>query len=113
MSKIEQPEASFNEYRERKAWAEEMAAKHGLELDKGEQHFIIPITDSEGKEIRKEFLPIWENIPVKMKKNGVEISDKVNIEDAIEALKKYPELPFVEGARKIRQEKTTDKEVKQ
>lgn len=94
------------EYRKRQEWARGIAAELGVEVDEGAQHFVIPIFDREGKEIRKEFLPTWEKIPMKPIMNEPEeIKKGVPIRTAIEAIKKYPEMNLREAVQKLKEEK--------
>ena len=104
--------ASYEEYRERIKWARETAKKFGIQLDRGEEHFMIPIRDANNKIIRTEMLSIrHDDIPLKTEiidKKTV-VTDDVNIEYAIEAIKRFPDLPFREAAHIIKKEKAEEK----
>ena len=71
----------------RKVWAREVAQHHEIALDRGEQHFVISIFNEQGKEVRREFIPLWKAVIL-------ETADgkraKVSIQDFIEAVKSYP-----------------------
>lgn len=96
----------FDEYQKRQEWACGLAKELGVEVDKGVQHFVIPIFDKDGKEIRREFLPTWERIPLKPLINEPEeIKKGVPIRTAIEAVKKYPEMNLRDAVKKLKEEK--------
>jgi hypothetical protein len=103
---------TYDEYQERKHWAKETAKKFDILLDEGGEHFVIPVYNAEGKEIRKEKLSIrLDKIPTKVgmvEKDGKKFmmaTESAGIEAAIEAVKRYPDLPLREAVKKVEQEK--------
>jgi len=98
--------SQFEEYRKRQEWARNIAAELGVEVDKDAQHFVIPIFDKDGKEIRKEYLRAWEEIPLKPSINKrEEIKKNIPIRTAIEAIKKHPEMNLRDAVKKLEEEK--------
>lgn len=97
----EQPLPSYEQYKERQKWAAEKAEELGVEYtEKDVEHFQIPVYDEEGKEIKRHLLPIWEKIPIMDRNN--KIIDNIPIDDAVEALKKFPNDSLVKAVEKLK-----------
>lgn len=114
MKNNEKIASSYEEYRKRIKWAWETAKKFGIQLDRGEEHFMIPVRDANGKIIRTEMLSIrHDDIPLKtgMIDKKTVVIDDVKIEYAIEAIQRFPDLPFREAANIIKKEKDEEKKV--
>ena len=93
-------ESPFEEYKERQQWAREIAKKLNVELSDGAEFFIVPVYDENGKEIRREFIPAREEIPLADEK-GNPTKDTISVEEAIEAMQKYPGETLREAKKKI------------
>src|SRR3989344_1792285 len=91
------------QYQANKKWAHEIASDLGVELDKEQEHFVIPVYDEQGKEIRRELVPTWKTIPLATEK-GKQKDPPMPIETVIKAIKKYPNLTLREAAKKLESE---------
>lgn len=75
-------------YEARKRWAVAKAKELDIEYhpDTDPDHFQIPFFDDTGKEIKREFLPVWETMP-QQDTNGQK-QPPISIEEAVMAIKK-------------------------
>jgi len=96
----EAPKNEFEKYKEQRRWAHDIATKFGIELDKGEEHFVIPIKSDDGKE-KKYHLPTHYKIHIKNEDGTMDDTGK-DTEDAIRAIQQYPEESLRTAIKKIK-----------
>lgn len=93
--------SSYEEHLKSRKWVEETAKNLGVELDKGGEHFVIPFENKDGA-LEKIYLGARERFILADKEGKKEVDEPIEV--AIEALKKYPELPFKEAIKKFKSE---------
>lgn len=104
MENISQPESELEKYRKRNEWAEMLA--RDLDVSFTGEFFEIPVTGSDGKaKIRR--IHAWKKIPLYNEKG--EREQTVDIKIAIEATRRFPDMPLSESL-KILETSQTDAE---
>ncbi|PIP73531.1 MAG: hypothetical protein COW88_01620 [Candidatus Lloydbacteria bacterium CG22_combo_CG10-13_8_21_14_all_47_15] len=96
MENIPQPESEREKYQQRNAWAEALAKDLGVSFT-GE-FFEVSITDVNGAP-KKRMIHAWKKLPLYNDK-GEQVRS-VGIEVAIDATRRFPDLPLSEAIKML------------
>ena len=100
----------YETYKRRRAWARDVANRLKVNLSEGEEFFEVPIYDDEGKETRVEHIPTRINVPI-IGERGVEVAS-IPPDEAVEAIKKYPNESLLTAWEKLKAENEKQKTIK-
>ena len=97
-----QKNMGVEEYEARKQWAVKTAKDLGIEYhkDTDPDHFQIPFFDDTGQEIRREFLPTWDAVPLQDASGTIQKPAK--IEETVAAIKQFPNENLHSAITKLR-----------